>query len=59
MFFSSMKRIYRLIIKGLWDIYLKVTIVKSWLSQKFNFLNLKNLSRGQFYGTPTHTDIEF
>ena len=26
-------------------------------SQNFNFLGLKNLSRGKIWGAPTHTDI--
>ena len=51
MFFSSMKGINRLISKGMSDIYLKVTIEKSWLSQNLNFVNLKNLSPGQFFGS--------
>ena len=51
MFFSSMKGINRLISKGMSDIYLKVTVKKSWLSQNFNFVNLKELSPGQFLGS--------
>ena len=34
--------------------YLKVTIERS---QNFNFLGLKNLSPGQFWGASTHADI--
>ena len=39
------------------NIYLKITIDKNWCSQNFNFLNLRNLSPGQFLGAPTHADI--
>ena len=51
------KGIIRLISKGMSDIHLKVTIEKSWFSQNFNFVKLKNLSPGQFLGAPPHTDI--
>ena len=37
------------------NIYLKVTIERR--SKSFDFLGLKNLSPGQFWGAPTHTDI--
>ena len=33
------------------NIYLKTTIKKSWHSHSFNFLSLKNLSSGQFWGS--------
>ena len=33
------------------NIYLKVTIEKKWYSHNFNFLDLKNLSPGQFLGS--------
>ena len=39
MFFSSIKEINRLIIKGMSIIYLKVTFEKSLHSQNFDFLN--------------------
>ena len=40
------------------NIYWKVTIhEKSWRSQNFDFLGLKNLSPGQFWGALTHEDI--
>ena len=35
------------------NIYLKVNIEAT----NFNFLDLKNLSQGQFLGAPTHADI--
>ena len=43
------------------NIYLKVIIEeKNWRSQNFDFLGLRNLSQGQFWGAPTHEDtIEF
>ena len=43
------------------NIYLKATNEeKNWRSQNFDFLGLKNLSPGQFWGAPTHEDfIEF
>ena len=40
------------------NIYLKVTNEeKNWRSQNFDFLGLKNLSPGQFWGAPAHEDI--
>ena len=58
MFFNSIKEsntlrkeINRLLIKGMSNIYLKVTIGKNWRSQNFDFLSLKNLSPGQFFGS--------
>ena len=39
--------------KGMSNIYLKVNIE----APNFNFLDLKNLSQGQFLGAPTHADI--
>ena len=39
------------------NIYLKVTIDKNCCSQDLDFLSLKNLSPGQFWGAPTHKDI--
>ena len=39
-------------------IYLKITIEeKNSRSQNFDFLDLRDLSPGQFYGAPTHEDI--
>ena len=46
------KEINRLLSKGMSNIYLKVTIEKNWRSQNFDFLSLKNLSPGQFLGSP-------
>ena len=65
MFFNSIKEINRLtkeikwlLSKGMSNIYLKVTIEeKNRHSQNFDFLDLKNLSPGQFWGDPTHKDI--
>ena len=65
MFFNSIKEINRLrkeinrlLSKGMLNIYLKITIEKNWCSQNFDFLSLKNLSPGQFFGgAPTHADI--
>ena len=39
--FSSIKKIIRLISKGLSNMYLKVPFVKNWHSQNCNFLSLK------------------
>ena len=39
------------------NIYLQVTIEKNRRSQDFNFLSLKKLSPGQFFGAPTYADI--
>ena len=39
------------------NIYLKAAIEKNRRSQDFDFLILKNLSPGQFWGAPTHEDI--
>ena len=64
MFFNSIKEINRLrietnrlLIKGMSNIYLKVTIEKNWRSQNFDFLGLKNMSPGQFWEAATHEDI--
>ena len=44
-----------LLSKGMSNIYLKVAIEeKNWRSQNINYLGLKNLSLGQFWGAPTH-----
>ena len=52
------KEINRLLSKGMSNIYLKVTFEeKNWRSQNFDFLSLKNLSPGQFWGASTHEDI--
>ena len=49
------KEINRLLSKGIPNFYLKVTIgEKNWRSQNFDFLGLKNVSPGQFWGTPTY-----
>ena len=39
------------------NVYLTVTIEKSWLSQNFDFRNLKDLLPSQFWGVPTQADI--
>ena len=62
MFFNSIKEINsskkkrkkernRFLSKEMSNIYSKATIEKNWRSQGFNFLNLKNLSSGQFFGS--------
>ena len=49
------KEINRLLSKGIPNFYLKVTIEeKNWRSQNFDFLGLKNVSPGQFWGAPTY-----
>ena len=49
------KEINSLLSKG---INLKVTFEeKDWRSQNFDFLGLKYMLPGQFWGTPTHKDI--
>ena len=45
------KEARRLLSKGMSNVYLKVTIEKNCYSQNFDFLNLKNLSPGQFFGS--------
>ena len=64
MFFNSIikiirlrKEINRLLIRGMSNIYLKVTIEKNWRSQDFHFLSLKNLLPGQFWGAATQEVI--
>ena len=40
------------------NICIKTTIEeKHWPSQNLDFLGLKHLSPGQFWGTPVHEDI--
>ena len=40
------------------NVYLKVTIKeKNWRSQNYDFLGLKKLSPGQFWGAPTDEDV--
>ena len=51
MFFSSIKRINRLISKGTSNIYLKLLLRKKWRSQNFDFLSLRSLSPGKFLGS--------
>ena len=48
MIFSSFKEINRLIIKGMSNIYLKLTIEKNWRSQNVDFLSS---SPGHFLGS--------
>ena len=64
MFFTSVKEInrlrkeiYKLLSKGMSNIYLKVIIKKNWRYQNFNFLNLKIYHRARSWGAPTHTGI--
>ena len=65
MFFNSVQEINRLgneinrlLSKGRSNIYLKITTEeKNRRSQSFDFLGLKNLSPGHFWGVPTHKDI--
>ena len=65
MFFNSSKEINRfrkeinrLLSKGMSNIYLKVTIEeKNGHFQNFDFLGLKNLSPGQFWGVQIDKDI--
>ena len=38
----------RLLIKEIWNIYLKTTIEKNWRYQTLDFLGLKNLLPGHF-----------
>ena len=40
-----------LLSKGTPNIYLKVTTEKNWPSQNLDFVSLKNLSPGQFFGS--------
>ena len=40
------------------NIYVKATIEKNWRSQGFDFLSVKKLSPGHFWGAPTQL-IEF
>ena len=64
MFFNSIKEINRLrkeinrlLSKGMSNIYLKVTFEKNLPSQNFDFLNLKNVSPGQFFGELQLTQV--
>ena len=42
------------------NIYVRNIIEKkNWRSQDFDFLALKNVPPDQFWGVPTHEDIEF
>ena len=59
MFFSSIKKINRLLSKGMSNVYLKVVINKNWLSQDLDFLILRNFSSGRFRGSPTHISLKF
>ena len=51
------KEINRLIIKGMSNIYLKITTEKKWRSQNFDFLSFKNLTPGQILGSFNIADI--
>ena len=44
------KEINRLLIQGMSNIYLKVSIEKNWSSQNFDVLSLKNLPPSKFFG---------
>ena len=57
MFFSSVKEIKGLKSKGMWNIYLNVTIEKNWLSQNFDFLSLKKLLSRSSFVEPQLTQI--
>ena len=57
MFFSLVKEINKLISKGIIVLISKLTIVRNWRSQNFDFLSLKNLSPDQFQGSPNNADI--
>ena len=65
MFFNSIKEINRLrkeinrlLSKGMSNIYLKKSYYgEKRRSQNFDFISLKNLSQGEFWGAPIHTDI--
>ena len=45
------KEINRLLIQGMSNIYLKVTVEKNWSSQNFDFLSLTNLPPSKFLGS--------
>ena len=53
----SRKEINRLLSKGMWNIYLEVTVEKKWRTQNFDFLSLTSLSPGQLWGAPAQVDI--
>ena len=65
MFFNSVKEINRLrketnslLIKGMSNIYLKVTIEKNYRFQNFDFVDSKKTDHhASFWGAPTHADI--
>ena len=63
MFFNSIKEKQvkeknSLLSKGMSNIQLKVTIKEiNRRFQNFDFLGLKDLSLGQFWGAPTYADI--
>ena len=58
MFFNSIKEmnrlrkeINRLLRKGMFNIYLKITIEKKWQTQNFDFKSLKSSAPVQFLGS--------
>ena len=53
----SRKEINMLLSKGISNISLKATNGKNWRSKTFNFISLKRLDAGSFWGTPTYADI--
>ena len=56
MWFNSIIEINRLL--SMSNIYLKITIEENnWRPQYFDFLGLKNLSTGQFWGATFHENI--
>ena len=57
MFFSSIKKINRLISKEMPNVYLQITNEKKWHSQNFDFLCLKTCPQVKFWGTLAHGDI--
>ena len=57
MFFSSIKGINRPTSKGMWNIYLKVTINKNCWSQDFDLLSLKICLQVSFWRALTLADI--
>ena len=57
MFFSSIKKINRLIRKGMYNINVKVTAEKTNVLKTFHFLSLNHSSPGQFLEGSNHADI--
>ena len=53
MFLNLIKEINRLLSKGMWNIYSKIT---AETSSKLQFLGLKNFSPAQIREAPTHSN---